>query len=394
MAPSRNTVTFQATILSCQEKAWEITNTAFDPKNVPNLPGRCYIFLRKVDYNTLDDRREVLLNHFKVPIFVANRACTEMNGYFGCKASYDAQGKVTACSTWFRCLVKMVRRVEKPHEEEREYVTTVEAMKKGYEWFEMGFFTLWDGQNCKALCVDTPNDLPTKLAAALNKQSSQVNFRDPFAMHADLLDQIILYYEISVWRVRDPVRELEESRDHFRENVFKPMHDVSRHAIHTAEILSATIETITELQRYQTDIRKILHIDLDQNYKEQANAYTDFQIQLLKSLKLRSESNHKRLEDEVNLVFNNLAHEDNTVMKSIALLTMVFLPATFLSALFSTTFFNFGDNGRWQASPRQWIYWATTVPVTFIVVAAYNLWLFYGRYRGFLRTRSGNANIP
>jgi hypothetical protein len=110
-------------------------------------------------------------------------------------------------------------------------------------------------------------------------------------------------------------------------------------------------------------------------------------------------------------VFNNLAHEDNTVMKSIALLTMVFLPATFLSvcivtltifggaltqlqALFSTTFFNFGDNGRWQASPRQWIYWAITIPVTFIVVAAYNLWLFYGRHRNFLRTRSGNANIP
>jgi hypothetical protein len=62
------------------------------------------------------------------------------------------------------------------------------------------------------------------------------------------------------------------------------------------------------LQRYQTDIRKILHIDLDQNYKEQANAYTDFQIQLLKSLKLRSESNHKRLGDEVDLVLNYHLH--------------------------------------------------------------------------------------
>lgn len=128
------------------------------------------------------------------------------------------------------------------------------------------------------------------------------------------------------------------------------MHNISRHAIHTSEILAVAIETMTELQRYQTDVHESLPDD-PQNYKGQAKSYTDFQIQLVKSLKLRSDSNLKRLENEVNLVlnyslkctigmeayrykqlqaFNNLAHQDNTVMKSIALLTMVFFPATFL----------------------------------------------------------------
>ena len=80
------------------------------------------------------------------------------------------------------------------------------------------------------------------------------------------------------------------------------MHDNSRHAIHISEVLTATIETMTELRRYQTSI----HNDspsLDKNYRLQAKAYTDFQIQLAKSLKLRSESNQKRLENEVNLVW-------------------------------------------------------------------------------------------
>jgi hypothetical protein len=162
-------------------------------------------------------------------MFVANRACTELNGYFGCRASYDDSDpkKVTACSkvfpppfpcnllrdlgTWFRCLVKMVRKEDKdPHEEELEYVKSLEAKKKGYVWFEMGFFTFWNKENCQALCVDTPDDLPKRLKGALEKRSSQLEFRDPFAMHADLLDQIILYYEISAWRIRDPVRKLEE----------------------------------------------------------------------------------------------------------------------------------------------------------------------------------------
>jgi hypothetical protein len=83
------------------------------------------------------------------------------------------------------------------------------------------------------------------------------------------------------------------------------MHEISRHAIHTSEILAATIETMKELQRYQADIHESLLIDLEKNYKEQAKAYTNFQIQLLKSLKLRSESNQKRLKNEVNLVLNH-----------------------------------------------------------------------------------------
>jgi hypothetical protein len=117
--------------------------------------------------------------------------------------------------TWFRCLVKMVRKVqEDPSEKEAEYVTDKkdkEKKRKDYTWFEMGIFTRWDdGAKCKVLCVDTPSDLPEKLEAALKKRPSHLNFQDPFAMHTDLLDQIMVYYDISVWRVRDPVRVREK----------------------------------------------------------------------------------------------------------------------------------------------------------------------------------------
>jgi hypothetical protein len=117
--------------------------------------------------------------------------------------------------TWFRCLVKMVRKVqEDPSEKEKEYVPDEkdkEKKGKDYTWFEMGIFTRWDdGAKCKVLCVDTPSDLPEKLEAALEKRPSHLNFQDPFAMHTDLLDQIMVYYDISVWRVRDPVRVREK----------------------------------------------------------------------------------------------------------------------------------------------------------------------------------------
>jgi Mg2+ and Co2+ transporter CorA len=129
--------------------------------------------------------------------------------------------------------------------------------------------------------------------------------------------------------------------------IFGPIHEVSRHALHTSEVLEAAIDTIKELQLRQEAVQQRLHVDLGETYREQAKDYAQFQISALKSLKLRSDSNLERLKNEIDLVcrrgveeetcthtqqaFNNMSRQDNSVMKTIALLTMIFLPATFIS---------------------------------------------------------------
>jgi hypothetical protein len=83
--------------------------------------------------------------------------------------------------------------------------------RKAYLWHEMGFFTRWDSpSSCRVLCIDTPEELQSGLTTALQKQSLALDFKDPFTMHAPLIDQIILLYDLSVWRVRDPVRAIEK----------------------------------------------------------------------------------------------------------------------------------------------------------------------------------------
>jgi hypothetical protein len=102
----------------------------------------------------------------------------------------------------------MVRKVDDdPHDDGPEYVTG----KKDYKWFEMSFFTRWDSSGTsQVLCVDTPPDFPHELKKLLEKRTQALDFRDPFAMHANLIDQIAVHADISVWRVRDPVRQLEK----------------------------------------------------------------------------------------------------------------------------------------------------------------------------------------
>jgi hypothetical protein len=62
-------------------------------------------------------------------------------------------------------------------------------------------------------------------------------------------------------------------------------------------------------------------------------------------------------------------------MKSIALLTMVILPGTFISTLFAIPLFNW-DAESWRDVPKSrfWFYWALTIPLTILTVAAWLAW--------------------
>ena len=81
---------------------------------------------------------------------------------------------------------------------------------------------------------------------------------------------------------------------------------------------------------------------------------------------------------------------DSTAMKTLAFITALFLPGTYIATLFSMSMF------EWQASPSDapstsssssssststvgvsnkfWIYWATTIPLTVAVVVGWRLW--------------------
>ncbi|KAI0395288.1 hypothetical protein F5Y17DRAFT_465756 [Xylariaceae sp. FL0594] len=76
-----------------------------------------------------------------------------------------------------------------------------------------------------------------------------------------------------------------------------------------------------------------------------------------------------------------LAHaskRDSTAMKTLSLLGAVFLPGTFLSSVFSMTFFNFKVADGSEVSNELWIYFIITIPLTLLIVGA---WYMLGMMR-------------
>ena len=67
--------------------------------------------------------------------------------------------------------------------------------------------------------------------------------------------------------------------------------------------------------------------------------------------------------------------EDSTAMKTIAAVTIVFLPGTFIAALFAMPLFQWDAVGDTKVvSNRFWIYWAVTVPLTCLTLLFWVLW--------------------
>ncbi|KAF2823103.1 hypothetical protein CC86DRAFT_76131 [Ophiobolus disseminans] len=80
-------------------------------------------------------------------------------------------------------------------------------------------------------------------------------------------------------------------------------------------------------------------------------------------------------------------NQDSKVMRSISLVTMVFLPGTFFATVFSMTFFDwFDDEGKTRVSSYLWIYVVVTIVFTAITIG---LWYFFVIFR---RTGEGKGD--
>ncbi|CAF9924567.1 MAG: hypothetical protein ALECFALPRED_002785 [Alectoria fallacina] len=146
-------------------------------------------------------------------------------------------------------------------------------------------------------------------------------------------------------------------------------------------------------QQEQFSKARPLGSDLPSVVFAETRQHLNFQSKLFKTLKSRSQALGDRLQNEINLAFNTVAQydsrvvvrigkaaqKDNATMKTIALLTLIFLPGTFIAAIFGMGFFNFSmvdDNQlpKWSVSKDIWVYWAITVPVTGVTVLFWLLW--------------------
>ncbi|KAI1813820.1 hypothetical protein GGS20DRAFT_551625 [Poronia punctata] len=80
-----------------------------------------------------------------------------------------------------------------------------------------------------------------------------------------------------------------------------------------------------------------------------------------------------QVDNRLNAKMAAAASRDSAAMKTLAFLTTIFLPGTFIATVFSTGLFDW-DGGGMVVSKLFWVYWVVAVPVTIIVGVGWRLW--------------------
>ncbi|KAF1926682.1 uncharacterized protein M421DRAFT_422656 [Didymella exigua CBS 183.55] len=266
-----------------------------------------------------------------------------------------------------------------------------------YAWHEMTFCSRWFSGRCAILCIGASSLFGAQLQDALDRLETTLSPEELYSLHVPLLEAVVSMHDSSVWSVRDVVRAVEKDRSlpARGSHGFLMMHEAARHAIHSFETLSISVETVEAMQQHVVYLagKSKQPSRGGPEASHRLRMHMDAQARMLRNLLLRSLSNKERLQNEIALAYNTIAQRDSQVMtglgeaarrdsgamRTIAVVTMAFLPPTFLSAIFSMSFFDYtpgqGSSG-WSVSDKFWVYWVCAVPLTCLT-----LLIWYWRQR-------------
>jgi len=150
---------------------------------------------------------------------------------------------------------------------------------------------------------------------------------------------------------------------------FAGLHNVSKHITHLREGADAALHTLKRLLKHIShSTQNSTSVAAQQTLESLEHIETLFQ-----STKLRLHSLESRMANIINLSFHLVTQQDSKSMKTIAFLTLIFLPASTVASIFGSQFFNLSldQNGvpHFIFSHWFWIMWVIVLPVTAILVA-------------------------
>ncbi|KAE8329649.1 hypothetical protein BDV39DRAFT_171693 [Aspergillus sergii] len=235
-------------------------------------------------------------------------------------------------------------------------------------------------------------NLPPDEQRSIQKNFPTRNLRyyNPYIWHAVFAREVAMLYDKCFWSLRNLVRDIEKKRNtstlaELQATDFPNLHDIARHIFHSTEILEVAEHTINsvvaEQSRWREEFTEIA--SKARGAHLQTGQKLAFAAKEMHSLKIRSKSLTDRLDNEINLAFNLVnqgfgrnAQSDSAMMKTIGVVSLVYLPGTFVSGIFGTNFFDYqsGEAESWEMAKNFWLYWAVTLPLTLATVVVWALW--------------------
>ncbi|KAE8378068.1 hypothetical protein BDV26DRAFT_262210 [Aspergillus bertholletiae] len=304
-----------------------------------------------------------------------------LNGAFGCDYHRDANGEMLKHDSWSCFKVKRIWKMPS-------------SFMVYDHWTQLAVFVRHDFATATQfiMFLNCPDQIKSQLRASL----PSIRRSDPYAWHAVFAYALRDVYDQAIWDLRGVVWEVEAYQKQL--GSFQPqftlLHDMARHISHNKEILDVAADTLDSIVYEQSALDEQHPRPADRVPWHVKDVHQQLYLTLkgIRATKLRCISLNERLQNEINLAFNIVSQRnsetsmqmaksamvDNTMMKTVAIVSLVYLPGTFVSGIFGMNFFNFDttESGvmQWSLSDNFWLYWLVTIPLTLTTMAVWLLW--------------------
>lgn len=303
-------------------------------------------------------------------LIVERSTCTKLGGFILLT--------VSGADTWFKGII--------------HHFDLTQNFRDIHRWADDLLFTRWERASNKTQILFIASDAPSvqRIIADILCNIRKGLPNDPLWPYIMVLDDYLnIQHEATM--VICHLAELEEGRaEHPRqlkpETDYARLHKIARHAGTLVELLDVNVMTVDYMVRYHNDfMKKCPGSETDVTLRMHHEQFIDFTA-FIYGIRCRCVSYKDRIRNEIQLAFNIVSQDDarasvaiakatksdSQAMKAISFIALVFLPPTYIAAVFSTTFFQFGtDSKSWEVSEKVWVYWAFVIPVT---LASVMLW--------------------
>lgn len=307
----------------------------------------------------------------------------DSNGYFNCEVIWDANDAISSVGEFSMNpstgVAPELTLYPHPVTSTLFEAKQLQTSGQGYHWIRFNFIVSWLApvKQTRVFIMEAPAGFNVTLSDLISAAMGGNEFGEPFWMVQRIVNSVVGVFDTTVWAVRDEVRNIEMLQmppDRKPSPNYRYMHDLARHAIHVSESLDVSLETIGSIIRHHDGILKARSDRISARVGKTIHSRLQFMENILHSLRSRSDSNQQRLLNEIQLAFHTVAQydsnisveitqADSTAMRTVAFVTLSALPATFVSSIFSMSFFNF-DTTSGFISDKFWMFWAITIPLT------------------------------
>lgn len=160
---------------------------------------------------------------------------------------------------------------------------------------------------------------------------------------------------------------------------FQGLHNLAKHNIYLRENCESALATIDDLR----DSHKGTCSDPPNLAQEATRQALKYQKTLFQSTQRRLESLDRRLNNIIQLSFNIVTQGDSRLMqsesqsmKTIAVMTLIFMPLSTVASVFGTEFMKVEDEPghRITVSRDFWLLWLIAAPLTIVVIVVWRVW--------------------